>query len=70
MTANNNFLNKELSVVNIGLELFSKTLSKQRVPNIHVAWRPPAGGDKEVALLLEKFEDKINDANAKVFCHL
>lgn len=62
----NNLLNQKLNVVNVGLELFSKTLIKQGVPTTHISWRPPAGGNKEVARLLDKYEERINAANEKV----
>ncbi|WP_094606787.1 hypothetical protein SPSIL_034050 [Sporomusa silvacetica DSM 10669] len=62
----NNLLNQKLNVVNVGLELFSQTLVKQAVPTTHVSWRPPAGGNKEVAKILDKYEDRINAANEKV----
>jgi hypothetical protein len=45
---------KRLTVINIGLELFNDTLKKQGVKTLHVNWRPPAGGDKKLAQLLEK----------------
>jgi FdrA protein len=41
-------------VVNVGLEMFAGSLSEQRVPVVHVDWRPPAGGDPELADLLER----------------
>lgn len=62
----NNLINQKLNVVNVGLELFSETLVKQDVPTTHVSWRPPAGGNKEVARILDKYEDRINAANEKV----
>ncbi|HWR45672.1 DUF1116 domain-containing protein [Sporomusa sp.] len=59
----NNLLNQKLNVVNVGLELFSQTLGKQDVPTTHVSWRPPAGGNKTIAKLLDKYEERINAAN-------
>jgi hypothetical protein len=47
-------LKKELVVVNVGAEVFAESLRRQGVKTIHVAWQPPAGGDKELAKLLEK----------------
>lgn len=47
---------QKLTVVNIGIQLFSDTLREQGVTAIHVNWRPPAGGDKELAKLLEKIK--------------
>ncbi len=45
---------KEMKVINIGIELFAENLKKQKVRTIHVAWRPPAGGNKRLAKLLGK----------------
>ena len=41
-------------VINIGLEQFADTLESQRVPVVHVDWRPPAGGDERLAHILDK----------------
>lgn len=66
MTTNNNLFSGKLNVINMGLELFSKTLARQNVPTAHVSWRPPAGGNKKVAELLEKYREKIDAANQQV----
>ena len=57
---------KPLQVANVGLELFAKTLESQNIPVTHAAWRPPAGGNKEAAALLDRHEEKINEANRQV----
>lgn len=44
----------ELKVIGVGLEHFSDTLRAQNVTVEHVAWRPPASGDKEILEILEK----------------
>ncbi|MDR5694162.1 MAG: acyl-CoA synthetase FdrA [Armatimonadota bacterium] len=41
-------------VVNVGLEGFTQSLVSQGVPVIHMDWRPPAGGKKELIDLLDK----------------
>lgn len=61
-----NLFSTKLHVANVGLELFSHTLAAQQVPAIHVAWRPPAGGDKHTAMLLDRYEQKIDEANQEV----
>lgn len=66
MGANNSLFNQQLNVVNIGLELFAKTLTAQSVPTTTVAWRPPAGGDKRVAMLMEHHKARIDAANNRV----
>ena len=47
----------EPRVINVGLELFAETLAALRVASVHVAWRPPAGGDPRLAALLARLED-------------
>ncbi|KXG74263.1 hypothetical protein [Thermotalea metallivorans] len=49
---------KEIKVINIGLEDFAKDLEKQKVKVVHVAWRPPAGGNERMVLLLAKLRKK------------
>lgn len=41
-------------VLNLGLREFAEALQDQGVEVIQVDWRPPAGGDEEVAELLDK----------------
>lgn len=52
----NELFNKELKVVNIGLESFYKDLKNQNVKVIHVDWRPTAGGNKKMNSLLSKLK--------------
>ena len=47
-------INAELKVINIGAKIFYDSLREQGVNTIHVDWRPPAGGDLDLAKLLEK----------------
>ena len=47
-------INAELKVINIGAKTFYDSLREQGVNAIHVDWRPPAGGDLDLAKLLEK----------------
>lgn len=56
MTEKEKLFNKELKVINIGIEMFADDLEKQNVDVIHVNWRPPAGGDLDILKLLEKLE--------------
>ena len=41
-------------IVNVGLEGFAEELASQQVSVVHLDWRPPAGGDAELADLLSK----------------
>jgi FdrA protein len=51
------FLAKDVSVVNIGLEAFALDLASRSVPVVHVAWKPPAGGNLHLAKLLAQLAD-------------
>lgn len=44
----------ELKVVNVGLEHFAQSLQQQDVKVVHVAWKPPADGDRELMKMLEQ----------------
>jgi hypothetical protein len=41
-------------VVNVGVREFAEELEEQGVEVVHVDWAPSAGGDKEMAALLDK----------------
>ncbi len=56
MTEKEKFFNKELKIINIGIEMFADDLERQDVDVIHVDWQPPAGGDLDILKLLEKLE--------------
>lgn len=43
-----------IAVINIGLEGFATELAAQGTPVCQVDWRPPAGGDEQLATLLAK----------------
>jgi len=45
-------------VVNVGLEMFARTLETAGVVVVHVDWRPPAGGDARLASLLARLSDE------------
>jgi hypothetical protein len=45
-------------VVNIGLEVFAADLAAQDAKVAHVRWSPPAGGNAQLAGLLEKLRSK------------
>lgn len=65
-----NFLESELKVVNVGVELFKDDLDKQGVPVAQVNFTPPAGGDVNSLMALDFLSDpmlkeKIDKANAE-----
>jgi FdrA protein len=51
-------LREPLRPVNVGLELFYRSLRAQSVTAVHVAWRPPAGGDQKIANLLDRLSGR------------
>ncbi len=53
-------------VINIGVRSFFETVLAQGAYAVHVDWKPPAGGDPELARLLERLErPEIDEANKK-----
>ncbi len=44
-------------VINLGLAIFATDLDVQAVDVVHVDWRPPAGGDEDLARLLSMLAD-------------
>lgn len=56
MSRINELFNKELRIINIGLESFYIDLKKQGHSVIHVDWRPVAGGSKKMISLLSKLK--------------
>ena len=47
-------LEKEVKVINIGLELFAESLQEQGIEVVHVTWEPPAKGDLELLDILSE----------------
>ena len=62
----NELFERPLNVINMGLESFADNLSREGVSVTQVAWRPPAGGNKETALLLDRLAEgsKVDTAAA------
>jgi FdrA protein len=49
-------LQEPLAAINVGLESFTASLTVQGAPVIHVDWRPPAGGNERLAMILAKMK--------------
>jgi FdrA protein len=49
-------LRSKVSVVNVGLEAFAVDLARRDVAVVHVAWRPPGGGDPRLGRLLAQLD--------------
>ncbi len=47
---------KELKIINMGLEGFAETLKERGTPVMHVRWQPPAMGDENLLSLLDKLK--------------
>lgn len=47
-------LKSEIKVVNMGLQSFYESLQEQEVSSVHMEWKPPAGGKKELMEILKK----------------
>lgn len=64
----------ELQVVNIGLPVFGEAVERQGARAIQVAWRIPAGGDREQIAALTRlhgrYAARVDEANATVFDRL
>lgn len=68
----NNLINQELKVINIGLSSFAENLKKENTPVVSVAWVPPAGGNKKMLELLERYnkirrKDDVQESLKKSF---
>ena len=50
-------LDREVRVINIGIERFSDDLKEANVPVIQMDWRPPAGGDRKLIELLDSLNE-------------
>jgi len=67
---------RELHVVNLGVSSFAETLKTTGTPVLDLDWRPPAGGDAELADLLDRLTvdgrwiEKIERANAEAVSRL
>ena len=48
------FLSQGPVAVNLGVEDFAASLKSQGAEVVQVAWAPPAGGDRELADLLDQ----------------
>jgi hypothetical protein len=60
----NKLFRSKLQLVNIGLETFNDTLISQKIPSIHLEWKPPAQGNAELATILSSLNfKKIDEAN-------
>lgn len=59
--------NQELSVINVGVERFQQDLAASGTEAVQLDWRPPAGGNPQLAAALDKLESRaaIDAANAK-----
>ncbi|MGD9676004.1 MAG: hypothetical protein AB7V19_04895, partial [Candidatus Bipolaricaulia bacterium] len=55
------FFRSPLRVANLGLASFAEALRAAGCPVVEVDWRPPAGGDPDLARLLDGLRDETGD---------
>jgi FdrA protein len=51
-------LKKPIKAINVGLESFAASLTGQKAEVIHVAWRPPAGGNEKLISILNRMKNR------------
>lgn len=49
----NELFKKKIQIVNFGIQSFYNDNKKQNIPSVHVDWKPVAGGNQELANLLD-----------------
>ena len=54
---------KEMKVINMGLESFRSSMEHQHVKVLQVDWKPPAGGNKKLISALLKLKKISEEAN-------
>jgi hypothetical protein len=58
MRVDGRFLDEPLRVINIGLEIFAEDLKAAGVEVVQLDWRPPSGGNPQLAALLASLDDE------------
>lgn len=48
-----NLIGRPLKVISMGLKGFCDDLRSQKIPSVHMGWRPPAGGDRKLMQVLD-----------------
>jgi len=51
-------IDREIQVINIGIDRFAEDLMEAGVPVIQMDWRPPAGGNKRLIEMLDRLNDE------------
>ena len=54
----NELFQTQLTVANLGLEVFAQACRAQQTPCVHVEWKPAAGGNKQMMDLLSMLKNK------------
>jgi FdrA protein len=52
--ASRNVIERPLRIVNLGLTVFYESLKSQEAEVMQVDWKPPAGGNQELADILSR----------------
>jgi hypothetical protein len=59
--APNGLLERGVRAINVGLAGFADPIRDAGAPVVHLDWRPPAAGDRDLGLLLASLEDDPHD---------
>jgi hypothetical protein len=64
MSVINQFLNQDIKTINIGTDIFSKSMSDQEVETLNIEWAPPRIKDDEMLVALNKlYSEEVEKAN-------
>ena len=60
---------RDLAVVNVGLASFAEAIRETGGRAVHLDWRPPAEGDRELGMALAHLleDPRVGEANAEAF---
>lgn len=58
-------LDRDIRVINIGIERFSEDLREAGIPVIQMDWRPPAGGDRKLIELLDSLNEDFESGSSE-----
>ena len=64
MSFNNQLFNRDIKAINIGTDIFSKSMSDQEVETLNIEWAPPHINDDETLGALKKlYTEEVEEAN-------
>ncbi|MBV7411505.1 hypothetical protein ACUH9Y_02200 [Dermabacteraceae bacterium P13115] len=51
------FEQENMTVLNLGLEVFNDAVNMQGATGVHIDWRPPAGGNLRLIEIIERLKE-------------